>query len=53
MIEFKGKGNSDAAVAAWEKLLKLNPDPPQKDKDQTEHLIEAAKQSKATAAEKQ
>ena len=53
MIEFKGKGNSDAAVAAREKLLKLNPGLPQKDKDKIEHLIEAAKQSKATAGEKQ
>ena len=53
MIEFKGKGNSDAAVAAWERLLKLNPDVPPKNKDQIEHLIEAAKQSKATVAEKQ
>jgi tetratricopeptide (TPR) repeat protein len=53
MIEFKGKGNSDAAVAAWEKLLKLNADLPQKNKDQLEYLIEAAKQSKATIAEKQ
>ena len=53
LIELKGKGNSEAAIAAWEKLLKLNPDLPQKDKDQLERLIEAAKQSKATIADKQ
>ena len=53
MIELRGKGNSDAAAAAWEKLLKLNADLPQKNKDQLEYLIEAAKQSKATIAEKQ
>ena len=51
MIEWKGKGDADSAVATWEKLLKLNPDLPQK--DQIEHLIEVAKQGKATVAEKQ
>ncbi len=51
MIEWKGKGDVAAAVASWERLLKLNPD--FKQKDQVEHLIEAAKQSKATVAEKQ
>jgi tetratricopeptide (TPR) repeat protein len=51
MIEWKGKGDAEAAIATWEKLLKLNPDLPQK--DQIEHLIETAKQGKATVAEKQ
>ena len=53
MIELRGKRDSDAAVAAWTKLLKLNPDLPQKNKDQLEQLIEAAKQTKATVADKQ
>jgi len=51
MIEWKGKGDVDAAVAVWQKLLKVNPQFPQK--EQVEHLIEVAKQSKATVAEKQ
>lgn len=51
MIEWKGKGDVNAAVASWEKLLKLNPD--FKQKDQIEHLIEVAKQSKPQVAEKQ
>jgi len=51
MIEWKGKGDVDAAVASWEKLLKLNPNFAQK--DQVQHVIEMAKQSKATVAEKQ
>jgi tetratricopeptide (TPR) repeat protein len=51
IIEWKAKGNADAAVAAWQKLLKLNPDYPQKDR--VEHLIETAKQAKPQVAEKQ
>jgi cytochrome c-type biogenesis protein CcmH/NrfG len=51
MIEWKGKGNADAAVAAWEKLLKLNPNLRQK--EQIQHMIEMVKQNKATVAEKQ
>jgi cytochrome c-type biogenesis protein CcmH/NrfG len=51
MIEWKGKGDAEAAVATWEKLLKLNPDLPQK--DQIQHLIDVAKQGKAAVAEKQ
>lgn len=51
MIEYKGKGDAEAAVAAWEKMLKLNPDLPQK--DQVQHMIEMVKQSKSTVAEKQ
>jgi tetratricopeptide (TPR) repeat protein len=52
VIELNGKHDADAAVAAWQKLLNLNPDLPQKNKDQVLHMIEAAKQSKATVAEK-
>ena len=51
MIEWKGKGDVDAAVAKWETILKSNPDFPQK--DQVQHLIEAARRSKATVADKQ
>jgi tetratricopeptide (TPR) repeat protein len=51
MIEWKGKGNIDAAVAVWQKLLKLNPGLPQKDKEQIQHVIEVAQQSKTTIAE--
>ena len=52
VIELNGKHDADAAVAAWQKLLNLNPDLPQKNKDQVLHMIEAARQSKATVAEK-
>jgi cytochrome c-type biogenesis protein CcmH/NrfG len=41
IIEWKGKNDVNAAVAAWEKLLKLNPDFPQK--DAVEHMIAEAK----------
>ena len=51
MIEWKGKGNIDAAVAVWQKLLKLNPGLPQKDKEQIRHVIEVVQQSKRTIAE--
>lgn len=51
MIEWKGKGDTNAAVAAWEKMIKLNPDLPQK--DQIQHTIEMVKQSKPQIAEKQ
>jgi len=51
MIEWKGKGDVDAAVAAWEKLLELNPNMPQK--NQIQHLIETVKQSKTAVAAKQ
>lgn len=50
MIEWKGKGDTNAAVAAWEKMIKLNPDLPQK--DQIQHMIEMVKQSKPQIAEK-
>lgn len=52
IIELNGKHDADAAVAAWQKLLNMNPDLPQKNKDQVLHMIEAAKQSKASVAEK-
>jgi tetratricopeptide (TPR) repeat protein len=51
MIEWKGKGDTNAAVAAWEKMLKLNPNLPQK--DQIQHMIEMVKQSKPQVADKQ
>jgi cytochrome c-type biogenesis protein CcmH/NrfG len=41
IIEWKGKNDAKAAVATWEKLLKLNPDFPQK--DVVEHMIAEAK----------
>jgi cytochrome c-type biogenesis protein CcmH/NrfG len=44
MIEWQGKGDSQAAIATWERLLKLHPDYPQK--DAVLHLIDAAKQGK-------
>ena len=40
IIEWKGKNDVNAAVAAWEKLLKLNPDFPQK--EVVEHMIAEA-----------
>jgi cytochrome c-type biogenesis protein CcmH/NrfG len=42
IIDWKGKGDAAAAVATWQKLLKLNPN--YERKDQVEHLIEAATQ---------
>ena len=46
IIEWKGKNDVNAAVAAWEKLLKLNPDFPQK--DAVEQMIAEAKGQRAT-----
>lgn len=43
IIEWKAKNDVPDAVAAWQKLLKLNPDFPQK--QQVEHLIAEVKQS--------
>lgn len=51
MIEWKGKGDTNAAVAAWEKMLKLNPSLPQK--EQIQHMIEMVKQNKSTVTEKE
>ena len=47
IIEWKGKNDVNAAVAAWEKLLKLNPDFPQK--EAVEHMIAEAKGQVNTA----
>jgi cytochrome c-type biogenesis protein CcmH/NrfG len=43
IIKWKGKNDVDGAVAAWEKLLKLNPD--FENKAVVEHLIDQARQS--------
>lgn len=53
IIKWQGKNDVPGAIAAWEKLLKLNPDFAQK--DAVMHLIDLAKQGKpdATLAEKQ
>jgi cytochrome c-type biogenesis protein CcmH/NrfG len=47
IIKWKGKDDVNGAVATWEKLLKLNPNFPQK--DVIEHLITEAKQQRNTA----
>jgi len=47
IIKWKGKGDVDGAVAAWQTLLKLNPDFPQR--NVIEHLITQAKQQQNTA----
>jgi cytochrome c-type biogenesis protein CcmH/NrfG len=47
IIEWKGKNDVNAAVAAWDKLLKLNPDFPQK--ESVEHMIAEAKGQVNTA----
>ena len=51
IIEWQGKGDSKAAIATWEKLLKLHPDFPQK--EAVLHMIEVAKlgKPKTTVAE--
>ena len=46
IIKWRGKNDVNGAVAAWEKLLKLNPNLPQK--DVIEHLITEAKQQQDT-----
>lgn len=46
LIKWKGKNDVPGAVAAWEKLLKLNPDFPQK--DTVQHMINDAEQSAKT-----
>ena len=48
MIQWKGKGDADAAVASWKKLLQLNPKIEQKQAIQ--QLIEEATKSKADTA---
>jgi cytochrome c-type biogenesis protein CcmH/NrfG len=47
IIKWQGKHDVNGAVAAWEKLLKLNPNFPQK--DVIEHLITEAKRQRNTA----
>jgi cytochrome c-type biogenesis protein CcmH/NrfG len=47
IIKWRGKNDVNGAVAAWEKLLKLNPNFPQK--AVIEQLITEAKQQKTTA----
>jgi len=42
IIKWKGKNDVDGAVAAWEKLLKLNPD--FENKEMIKHMIAEAKQ---------
>lgn len=46
LIKWKGKNDVPGAVAAWEKLLKLNPDFAQK--DAVQRMINEAEQSKKT-----
>ena len=48
IIKWKGKDDTAAAIAAWQTLLKLNPDFPRKDK--IEQLIAEAKQSSGAAS---
>jgi len=47
IIKWHGKNDVNGAVAAWQTLLKLNPNFPQK--DVIEHLITEAKQHQSTA----
>jgi cytochrome c-type biogenesis protein CcmH/NrfG len=47
IIKWKGKNDVDGAVAAWQRLLKLNPD--FENKEMIEHLIDEAKQTKTPA----
>lgn len=47
MIRWKGKNDTDGAIAAWKKLLQYHPDLPQK--DMIEHMIQQAKAAKTSA----
>jgi tetratricopeptide (TPR) repeat protein len=47
IIKWHGKGDIDGAVASWQKLLKLNPNYPQK--AVIEHLIDEATQQRNSA----
>jgi cytochrome c-type biogenesis protein CcmH/NrfG len=47
IIKWQGKNDVDGAVVAWQTLLKLNPNFPQK--DVIEHMIAEAKQQRNTA----
>lgn len=48
MIRLKGKNDPKGAVAAWQQLLKSNPDLDEGKKNQVEKLIASAKQSNNT-----
>jgi cytochrome c-type biogenesis protein CcmH/NrfG len=48
IIKWKGKGDANGAVEAWEKVLKYHPDFPQK--DVVEQMIAQVKQAKNAAA---
>ncbi len=48
IIKWQGKNDVPGAVAAWQTLLKLNPNFPQK--DVIEHMITEAKQKQATSS---
>jgi len=48
IIKWKGKNDVDGAVAAWEKLLKLNPD--FENKEMIQHLIDEAKEGNKVPA---
>lgn len=48
IIRLRGKNDADGAIAAWEKLLQYHPDFPQK--QQVEHMIMQAKQTKSAEA---
>jgi cytochrome c-type biogenesis protein CcmH/NrfG len=47
IIKWQGKNDTNGAIAAWQTLLKLNPNFPQK--DVIEHMITEAKQQQNTA----
>ena len=47
IIKWQGKNDVDGAIAAWQTLLKLNPNFPQK--EVIEHMITEAKQTRNTA----
>jgi len=51
IIKWQAKKDADGAVAAWEKLLKYNPDFPQK--DLVQHMITQAKQRAKSAGDGQ
>ena len=48
IIKWKGKNDVSGAISAWQTLLKLNPNFPQK--EVIEHLINEASQQQGTAS---
>ncbi len=48
IIKWKGKNDVNGAIAAWQTLLKLNPNFPQK--NVIEHLIDQAQQQSSASA---